>query len=408
MSQGRRLALLLAAILVVRVLIHPYGTFHADFLSWVSWGRELWQGDWATFYDRAWNDRLPAVFYLLSVLAGLQELWPALPTTLLYKLPANLADIGIAWTLYRLLAPIGGGRSAVVASVAYALNPFTWHVSALWGQLDAIQALLLVGTVAFLHRNRPHLATGLLTVATLIKPHSLALAPLIAVSIWKSGRSLPRAVRTGVLAIGIATVTAWGITAPFVPRAQWSSPLAAPFSFLAERTRIASDQYQFASVNAFNLWTALGGNWQPDAQRSLGVRWQHWGILLFSAGVFIALWPLLRRQAPLDLSALALCAAVLSLLAFTVLTRAHERHIYPFFALFALAGLTGTRDRVLYAVLTLAALANTVYAYATLELKQPDPLGRPLITMLSLLPVVACGALLFAPTGRRPATPAQS
>ncbi len=390
---------ILAILLLARVALAPVGIFEIDFAAWVAWGEDLWTGDWAHFTERGFNDRLPAVFYLLWFLAGLHHL-TGLPNEFLYKLPANLADTALAWLIFRFAARHWGNRLGLVAGLAYALNPFAWHVSTFWGQMDAVQALLLAGTLLLAARGGTVLPVVLLTIATLFKPHSVVLAPLLAVLWWRqTSHALRQVVRRIILAGTTAVVTVWILTAPFVPPERWNQHqyegIVSPFAFLWDRFQAANNQYPYASVNAFNVWSATGALWASDQKPVAGLTAQTWGMILFCATALGVVLLALRRST-LTSPDLFLAAATLSFLAFTFLTRAHERHVFPAIALLAFVAVSRPMLFGAYLASTAAALVNTLYAYRSLELHIPEPLSPTAVRVISGLPVIICLVCLLA------------
>lgn len=163
---------------------------------------------------------------------------------------------------------------------------------------------------------------------------------------------------------------AWVFSLPFVPAGNFygsSSWFLAPFVLLKERFLYAADYYSSASANAFNFWFALGQNWKPDSQLFWGVSYQQWGLILFTVSCVPALLFLLLKHRPPRRGEYFAVAALIMLAAFSFMTRAHERHIAPFFPLFLLVAWLGqVRSRLaVYTTVAIVAVADTYYAYAS-------------------------------------------
>ena len=131
----------------------------------------------------------------------------------------------------------------------------------------------------------------------------------------------------------------------------------------------AASVYPVTSANAFNLWGALG-SWRNDSTGDhvmtiAGISALHFGMLLFAAGVALVLWRVHRaiERGAAEGRVLTVGAAVVGLLAFTLLTRMHER--YMFVSLACLAVLAFARPlRLSYAALSGLFLLNLWYPYA--------------------------------------------
>ena len=94
---------------------------------------------------------------------------------------------------------------------------------------------------------------------------------------------------------------------------------------------IAKDAYPYASVNAFNFWGAMKLSWETDTGKWLGVSHNSWGMLMFGIASVTVLVGLIRKKSKPKVEDYLYVTALLSLVAFTFLTRVHERHIFPFF-----------------------------------------------------------------------------
>lgn len=351
-------------LFLMRVLVSGFGIHYGDFGLWVSWGTSLWQGGFADFFATVDNDRLPGgILYLLWLLAGARDALPFLTNELVYKLPSNLADVLVGYLAYLAVSRRWDDWLGMAAGLMYAANPFTWYVTALWGQMDAVQSLLLVFVVMSLTARRFVVSSALITYAFLFKPHSIVIAPLLLVYLWVRRRSYSYFFRIAILMLLASLAVFWLSGFPFArPRMDSARPLsyvAEPVRLVWERYVVAYDRFPYASVNAFNVWGAADLDWKPDNALFAGLSYQVWGWLLFGLLSLIVLIHLFRRGTAASASDYYLAAALLVLLAFTFLTRAHERHLYPFFGLIVF-GLFERRSFFrLYVAMTFVALVNS-------------------------------------------------
>ncbi len=105
---------------------------------------------------------------------------------LLLKVPPIAADLAIAVLLYRAARRWHGPRAGLVAAALYLIVPVTWYDSALWGQMDAVGALVMLAAVLLLLDGWSEPAAALATFGVLIKPQD-ALALVIVVPSWCGG-----------------------------------------------------------------------------------------------------------------------------------------------------------------------------------------------------------------------------
>src|SRR5581483_6568253 len=224
-------------------------------------------------------------------------------------------------------------RGLVAAAVLF--NPAVLLLSAGWGQVDSVPTLLVACSLLLL-------LTGLLYALDRRHLHG------------RRGWDLA----DGALAIGVVGAPA------LVLLALSGLPFGlAPVALLRFYHRSAS-VYPVTSANAFNLWGAIGF-WRSDTKLAIaGIPAVYVGTAAFAAGVG---YVLRRVHRALDRGAnearmLLVASAVTSLLAFTLLTRMHER--YLFLALVCLAPLAFARAlRVAYAALSALFFVNLWYPF---------------------------------------------
>jgi Gpi18-like mannosyltransferase len=367
------LVAMFAVAFLVRVLLAPHVGFYGDLRLFQTWTAQLAEVGTQDFYDQGqFVDYPPGYLYVLWLTGKIS----ATPGYLLLKLPAILADLGLAWiagTLAARIAPTSVRerfpvRALVAAAVLF--NPAVIALSAGWGQVDAVPAMFvlwsLLLTFTGAHSLRRDITAFLLfAVAISMKPQTSLVLPVMLYALYR--RYLHRRARPelidGALSLGL-------IAAPSL--ALWAvSGLAfglGPISLLRFYQDAAS-VYPVTSANAFNLWGALG-SWRNDSTGDdvmaiAGISALHFGMLLFAAGIVLVLWRVHRAigRGAVEARVLMVAATILGLLAYTLLTRMHER--YVFVALACLAVLAFARPlRLSYALLSALFLLNLWYPYA--------------------------------------------
>ncbi len=361
----------LALVLITRLLLARFGIHPGDFGSWVAWGEFLVKYGPANFFNGIWSDRLPGgALYLVWFLATIKHLYPFLPNEFIYKLPANLADVAVGWLLYKYYRQKRGAINGLLPCLLYVLNPYTWHVSALWGQMDAVQALVLVLVILSVLRQQYLLAGIMFTFIFLFKPHSIALAPLLIVTAWRQRLNIKDFWHKLSILTGAGLISMWFFSLPFAintinKNSLWSI-FSRPIILVWDRFVNALDIYPYATIHALNWWMIFGKNWSPDSQSFWSLSYHTWGLIMFSVFCLVVLGLVLAKPNQLTDQIIFLAAAALSLAAFSFLTRAHDKHFYPFFALFAFT-LLGKNQRWrigLYVVMMLVGLNNTVFSYS--------------------------------------------
>jgi Gpi18-like mannosyltransferase len=389
--------MLLLAALALRAIIAyvllPNSGFEQDLATFTAWALRMVDVGPSGFYaEPGLSDYPPIYMYVLWLVAGAGKIIGAASgtgvetTTALLKIPPILADVACGWLLYVLTLHWFGDRPraaslALLAAALYLFNPVTWYDSAIWGQVDAIGALLSLATVALLVDGHAEAATAMTVVAGLTKPqYGVVLVPILAVVLLRRHLLQPGSgprVTTGPgwYRRWCADETGiWRLVSSAAVGACLLFLIIAPFGLdlwrlIVQYARAAGTlQYQQLTVNALNPWALIGagdrapmaeagfGFWVPDTVPLLGpLPGVIVGTLLLVGGFAIGLALLVRRG---DRLAILLAAAYLCLAFFILPTRVHERYLFPTFAFLPLLAVLDRRYMAATVVLSLSAFVN--------------------------------------------------
>jgi len=367
---GSALLLLFTVGLVIRLVLARHSEGLAfDVGLFRQWSDRLVERGPAYFYEPGYfADYPPGYLYVLFVLGKMSRLLRGEPPSIgVLKLPAIVADLGVA-VLASLLAAritprglVGRIPVGLAAAAAILLNPGLILVSAVWGQVDSVLALLvLAGIYALVRepRSTPGEVCGvaLLAIAVATKPQAVLALPILAIVVvrhhldggpsgWRGWSKIGRRIALYVM-LGAAIVVA--MFAPF-----GIAPAAVPGFY-----RSAGSVYKFTSLWAFNVWGAVGfyrRDVGPEALTIGNVAAFYVGFAAFAIAtiaIMIRSWRSLARG--VDATAVAVLGAVAtSCVAFALLTRMHERYLY--LAVAALAPLVRYR-RFRWVLLIMSAL----------------------------------------------------
>ncbi|CAN5679362.1 hypothetical protein BH18CHL1_BH18CHL1_05590 [soil metagenome] len=394
----------LALRLTIAYILFPGSGFETDLASYTSWALTLAEVGPGRFYEVVtFADYPPAYLYILWPLGLLaQALAPfsggdaAAATGALIQLPSIAADVGVALLLFRMIAAWSGrpGREAarlgIFAAALYMFNPLTWYDSALWGQTDAVGALVMLVGLGLLLRGHSEGAVISAVVAGLVKPQfGVVLAPIVAVVLIRrhliargSGPSarprLPSAVASWFEReqgpLRLITSAAAGLLTLLL--------LISPFSLdipgFIELVTSTAGGYPYLTVNAYNLWALVGSggdpplvavfSWSSDMVPFIGpIPGVLIGSLLLAAAFLLGLARLAWRA---DRWSIVLVTIFLSLAFFMLPTRVHERYLFPAFAFLPLLAVAQGRWRWATVILAAGSFINfhgilTYPAYAT-------------------------------------------
>lgn len=401
-SYPRALWLLLGAALLLRLVLaaategYPY-----DMSCFVAWGEKLAAQGPAAFYSEGYFADYPPgylwVLGLVGLVRGALGIGYDSPATyLLLALVPALCDCITAWLVWRTACRRMGEGWAPLALAAFtAFNPLLLFDTGIWKQIDGAFALPLLLCFLLLEEERYLPAALWYGVALAIKPQALLFGPVLAACFLAAIAREENRFRAFMRCFGGAAVA-------LVP------PLAAGIPFygivrlvpsLVEKYFGTVSGYPYASINAFNWLTALGGNWEPLGNTAmLGITWHTlgWFLILAVTGgmVFFAV----RSERAGSFSPLLL-AAYYGLGVFTFGHCMHERYMIPG-VLLALLAAARWNDIRLYAAgfgLSLTGFVNlaTVYSLAGTEDEWLSSATSSTMAVLDGLAETVCFVLLL-------------
>ncbi len=166
----KRLALLLALALALRLWLAPMRGHVHDVTQFKLWAEALSAGEPLSIYATSSANYPPLALLPLWVVGSLYRL--AVPDfadsdwlTAFIKLPAVAADLLTVYIIYRLVAKRHSARRgawmALLCAAGYAFNPAVWYLSGWWGQLEALYALPMLLAVAAQAEGRLRPGLGL-------------------------------------------------------------------------------------------------------------------------------------------------------------------------------------------------------------------------------------------------------
>ena len=389
-------ALLLRLVLALVTEGYPY-----DMSCFVAWGDKLAAQGPAAFYSEGYFADYPPGYLFVLGLVGLIRGVFSIPyesplTYLLLALVPSLCDCAAAWLVWHVgeeLRP--GSRIPLLLAAFTAFNPLLLFDTGVWKQIDGAFALPLLGCFWRLERRRYLPAAFWYGVALAIKPQALLFGPVLAACFLADIVQEENRFRAFGRCFGGAAVAL-------------VAPLAAGIPFYGFKDLIPSllekyvgtmSGYPYASINAFNWLTALGGNWKPLTDTApFGVSWHTLGwflILVVTGGlVFFAV----RSVRSGHFSPLLL-AAYYGLGVFTFGHCMHERYMVPG-VLLALLAAVRWNDIRLYAAgfgMSLTGFINlaTVYSLAGTEDEWVSSATSSTVAILVGLAETVCFVMLL-------------
>jgi Gpi18-like mannosyltransferase len=313
----------------------------------------------------------------------------------------NIFDLGTATLIYIFVRKQLSFKQSILATGLYAFNPAIIFNAAIWGQFDAIYTFFLVLSLILALKSKPKLSAAVFAIAILTKPQGIALLPLVAFLIYEKTKlehvndttqyliqnshntkflrlkniiikELPK-IKNLLISVVVFAVTVFVVILPF----EWNNPV----TFLSNIYFGAYSNYQYTSINAFNLW-GLFGLWIPDGNLSI------LGWAMFGALVAFTLY-VLHKRFHVSGEFLALFSAFMLFFAFFMLpTRIHERYLFPAISILALMFPLIKKANIFYIVLTGTLLVNEVYVLYYLNRDAFIPSGDLVVIAVSVINLI--------------------
>ena len=332
---------------VIRLFVFRGGGFPSDVGTFMAWAKRMADVGPQHFYAQGYfSDYPPGFLYVLWVIG---VLFDGEALRLVVKGLSIPADIALSIFLYRIVRPYAGAAVGALAGALWILQPGPIFAGPFWGQVDSWGTLPFLGALIAAGAGRWAWAGALAGIAGVIKPQfglvALVVGAAAAIELIRFRRWDPllRTVGGGIGAAVLIALPFWiGADQPMTPVR------------FVQLVKDASETYPYTSLFAFNIWSIVGDFWKPDEGYVVI------GGVLLVAGLIGSVVPLWWRR---DTGMLLACGACAAMAFYFLPTRAHERYLFPAFAI--LLPFAVMRSRVLwpYVVLALAFFISLYFAF---------------------------------------------
>lgn len=384
LSVRKKLLYLLCLVFVLRIMLSLLPAFEYDQSAFRFWSIRLAEFGPAQFYSKEVFTNNPIGFLYILWAIGLIKT-DLLSNSLFFqnnqyydlllKLPANIADLASALLIYLMIQRKLDERWALLGFVLYAFNPAIIFESAIFGQYNGIPTFfLLLSTYFMVVRKIPEASIIFATISWAFKPQTIAFAPLLALLILLKAKPVRW---LSSLLVLLSTIIL--IYLPFFP--------SNPFFGLIYTNTASAGLFNCTTCFAFNFW-GLFGNWQNDLRTFSGIPFLYLGMVLLIAS-YIPIFLLKPFKKHLEEPFVYITAALSIMSFFMLLTRIHERYLFPFFAFFLIGSLLMKSRKLilLYIIFSLIFLLNVYlpYAYYSQQLIFDKNLAQILLNNFSTL-----------------------
>lgn len=354
------ISLFIFRIVVAFILWHPDLNNHADWgIRFFEYGAQKFYAPESNVWSFTWPNQPPGTVYMFVGIRKLFEfifniIWqinikiPAFPSVIvsyfetnlypaLLKLPAILADFGIAYIIYKW-------TKNKWASLIWLVNPLVWYNSSVWGQYDAVINFFAILAFYLLSKKRLTVALLAFALSIYIKASLLIFAPIFLIIAIKQKYKI----KDYLIALVCSLVVIVGLTLPF----SQGNPVV--WLYKLYQKKVFVQQLHVITANAFNLWSAIAGiHERSDSLPFLGFTYQIWGYILFSVSYIPLLFKVYKKQ---DKKTIIWTLALTAFSSFVLLTNMHERYLYPLFPYLTILLTVGLVNKINYCLITIISL----------------------------------------------------
>lgn len=237
----------------------------------------------------------------------------------LMKIPAILADLGIAFLIFLFAKKMipKNTKGQIIAVSLILFNPAFIYNSALWGQIDSIPIFFVMLSVYFLlYTKRDIVSSILFTLALLVKPTALIFLPVyIILFIQKFG------IKKSIINLFVVNIIFCLFFLPFMK----DKNILYPYETYIYKI-LAAQSLPYVTNGALNLWVLIAGfrGIKDVAPFLLNIPYRYFGYFIVGLiNIFIIL-RLIKSKKTIEDFFMALF--ITSFSAFLFLTKMHERY----------------------------------------------------------------------------------
>ena len=364
-------------IIFIRLLISLLPSYKTDMGGYEAWSLYLAQKGFNGFYNTFHVVYAPAYMYLLLISGKISVLFHLNYNELefLIKLWSVAADLLGGILIYLIGKRHNKVKFGFFIFIMYSLNPGIFFNSSIWGQFDSIPATMLLFCLFLFDMNKKVTAAIVFATAILTKPQSGILLPVIFIlffdgffrkKLWNSKEFWRKTFSAALGCICTYVVLVASFYSPTtglsVNKAENVFYRLYDFIYWLPNLYFTSvGDYPYATANAFNFWTLVGGQTVKDTERFLYGTYSFWGLFLVFLSIIFSLWFFWKnRSKP---STIYITAYFFYFSVFMFATRMHERYIFPALTFLAVALLWEEKLKYTMIGLSLCYLGNQWYVY---------------------------------------------
>lgn len=380
-TRGDNNAIYIIGILVASFIIHvicavTYKGHNTDMSCFTAWSDMIFNDGIGKFYSSdTFHDYPPGYMYVLYLIGAIKHLFN--PTEgglyLLVKFPAIVCDLLTGFFIYLMAKKKFSDGISSIISALYLLNPAVILNSSLWGQVDSVYTLAIAVMVYLISNKKMIASYFVFAICIFIKPQAFIFTPLIIYGIIENvfmpkfdSQRFFKNLGLGLCAIALIFI------------------LALPFGIgnVITQYKATLASYPYLTVNAFNIWGALGKNWTGLTPATTVV-----GYVILVLIVVYATYVFFKSKSS---SKYYFVGAILSFATFMLSTKMHDRYAFPTMVLLLMVFIEtqNVKSYWLYIFSMLTQFFNTAWVLFIYEQDINKYFQSPVIRVASVINII--------------------
>lgn len=333
-----------------------YRGHETDMGCFSGWSDTIFRHGLGNFYvSEGFHDYPPGYVYIMYVLGAIKNTlnlagkWE----WLVLKMPSILADLGIGYIIYHASRNARGNNNAGMLATFFVLNPVIILNSSLWGQVDSVLAIFALLSVYFTAQKKFGWSFAMFAAAFLIKPQAAFFAPVLIFAIIEEVFLGEKFNGTRLVEIvGKAICAVIGMLVLFMPFGD--TPLNG-IEIIVNQYIDTMAQYNYLTVNAFNVYAVFGGNW-AELSGFMSV----FGYAMILAVVAFAGFVFFKSKNP---AKHYIVSAIIVFGVYMLSVKMHERYAFPaiIMLIMVLAITPTTKNFMAYTLFSMAQFFNIAW-----------------------------------------------
>lgn len=363
-----------AAAFALRIILGAAFKGHeTDMNCFIGWSNAAFEHGIQNFYTLdMFHDYPPGYMYVLYVVGAIEKLFgfSGGAQYVLVKLPAIICDIITGVFVYKIAKKkFSDGISAALASL-YLFNPAAILNCSLWGQVDAVYTLFALLMIYFITEKKMIYSYFVFAVCVFIKPQAFIFTPVLIGGIVENVflDNFTREKFLKNLASGLSAIAFMFL-------------IALPFGIgnVIGQYKATLASYPYLTVNAMNLWGALGKNWSDLSPFTSAI-----GYLFIAAIAVYSLYVVIRSK---NKTKYYFTGAMLAFFTYMLSTKMHDRYAFPVIVLMLMAFVMtiNPRNYLMFILVSISQFFNTAWVLYVYETNPSAYFKSPVIIIASLV-----------------------